>query len=451
MKTRILVALVAAALPMAAHATDGYFSHGYGMKAKGMAGASIALTHDAFGGANNPATMAFAGGQFSLGLDIFSPWRNAERTGGAAFGLNGSADSDSNYFFIPELAYNTMVNPDLALGITVYGNGGMNTDYPGGQLPSPGACGPATGPGTGFNPSPGPYNLLCGNGSLGVDLSQLIVAPTIAWRMQKDHSLGVSPLFAYQRFKAEGVQAFAGLSNSPGDVSNRGYDDSIGWGVRIGYYGQITPQLALGATYQSKISMDEFGKYKGLFAEAGGFDIPSNWGIGFAFRPDPKWLIAVDYVEIKYSDAKSVNNPSNLILRCANPAGPDFSACLGGSNGAGFGWEDVKVWKIGVQTEVDQKLTLRAGYNRTDNPIRAQDVTFNILAPGVVKDHVTAGFTYRLDAQDEITGAFAYVLENDVRGPSLFNNFFPPQAQANMQEKIEMYEWSIGLQWTRRF
>jgi long-chain fatty acid transport protein len=451
MKTRILVALVAAALPMAAQATDGYFSHGYGMKAKGMAGASIALTHDAFGGANNPATMAFAGSQFSLGLDIFSPWRTAERTGGAAFGLNGSAESDSNYFFIPELAYNTMVNPDLALGITVYGNGGMNTDYPGGQLPSPGACGPATGPGSGFNPSPGPYNLLCGNGSLGVDLSQLIVAPTIAWRMQKDHSLGVSPLFAYQRFKAEGVQAFAGLSNSPGDVSNRGYDDSIGWGVRIGYYGQLTPQFALGATYQSKISMDEFGKYKGLFAEAGGFDIPSNWGIGFAFRPDPKWLIAVDYVEIKYSDAKSVNNPSNLILRCANPAGPDFSACLGGSNGAGFGWQDVKVWKIGVQTEVDQKLTLRAGYNRSDNPIRAQDVTFNILAPGVVKDHVTAGFTYKLDAQDEITGAFAYVLENDVRGPSLFNNFFPPQAQANMQEKIEMYEWSIGLQWTRRF
>ena len=28
----------------------------------------------------------------------------------------------------------------------MYGNGGMNTDYPGDQMPSPGACGPATGP-----------------------------------------------------------------------------------------------------------------------------------------------------------------------------------------------------------------------------------------------------------------------------------------------------------------
>lgn len=448
--SKIALAL-AAALPFCAHATDGYFAHGYGMKGKGMGGTSIALAQDAFGGANNPATMAFAGSQFDLGVDLFSPWRKAERTGGAAFGLNGAAESDSNYFFIPEIAYSTMLTRDLALGVTVYGNGGMNTDYPGGQLPSPGACGPATGPGTGFNPSPGPYNLLCGNGRLGVDLSQLIVAPTMAWRMHPDHSIGIAPLFAYQRFRAEGVQAFAGLSTSPANVSNKGYDNSTGWGVRVGYYGQISPQFAVGATYQSKISMGEFDKYKGLFAEAGGFDIPSNWGVGAAFRPAAQWLLAVDYVEIKYSDAKSVNNPSALIMQCANPAGPVVSACLGGANGAGFGWQDVKVLKLGIQYDVDAKWTLRAGYNHSDNPIRSSDVTFNILAPGVVKDHATAGFTYRMDARDEITGAFMYAFSNDVTGPSLFNNFFPPQAGARMTEKIQMYEWSIGLQWSHRF
>ncbi len=448
MRIKLLAALITGMLPLAAHATDGYFSHGYGMKAKGMAGTSIAVAQDAFGGANNPATMAYAGDQFAIGVDLFSPHRKAERTGGAAFGLDGSADSDSNYFGIPELAYNTMLRPDVSLGVTVYGNGGMNTDYPGGQLPSPGACGPATGPGTGFNPAPGPYNLLCGNGRLGVDLSQLVVAPTVAWRFLPEHSIGVAPLFAYQRFKAEGVQAFAGLSTSPGDVTNRGYDSSTGWGVRVGYYGQLTPQFAVGATYQSKISMGNFDKYKGLFAESGGFDIPSNWGIGVAVRPMPQWMIALDYVRINYSDAKSVNNPSNLILQCA---GGDASACLGGSNGAGFGWQDVDVIKVGVQYELDPQWTLRAGYNHSDNPIQPQDVTFNILAPGVMKDHATAGATWKWDAKNELTGAFMYAFSNSVQGASLFNNFFPPQAQANMQEKIQMYEWSLGLQWAHRF
>jgi long-chain fatty acid transport protein len=449
MKMKPLAVLIAAMLPVAAaHATDGYFSHGYGMKAKGMGGTSIAVAQDAFGGANNPATMAFAGNQFALGVDLFSPTRSAERTGGAAFGLDGKADSDSKYFGIPEVAYNYMVQPNLSLGVTVYGNGGMNTDYPGGQLPSPGACGPATGPGTGFNPAPGPYNLFCGNGRLGVDLSQLVVAPTLAWQFVPNHSIGVSPLFGYQRFKADGLQAFAGLSTSPGDVTNRGYDSSTGWGVRVGYYGQITPQFAIGATYQSKISMSNLDKYKGLFAEGGGFDIPGNWGVGIALRPTPQWLLALDYVRINYSDSKAVSNPSNLILQCAFQVDPN--TCLGGSNGAGFGWQDIDVIKVGVQYELNPQWTLRAGYNHSQNPIRSQDVTFNMLAPGVIKDHATAGATWKWNPQNELTGAFMYAFNNTVEGASLLNNFFPPGA-ANMQEKIQLKEWSLGVQWAYHF
>lgn len=448
MRMKPLTVLIGAMLPFAAHATDGYLSHGYGMKAKGMAGTSIAVAQDAFGGANNPATMAFAGNQFAVGVDLFSPTRSAERSGGAAFGLDGQASSDSKYFGIPELAYNYMVQPNLSLGVTVYGNGGMNTDYPGGQLPSPGACGPATGPGTGFNPAPGPYNLFCGNGRLGVDLSQLIVAPTLAWRFLPDHSIGVAPLFGYQRFKADGLQAFQGLSTSPGDVTNRGHDSSTGWGVRVGYYGQITPQIAIGATYQSKIDMGNFDKYKGLFAEGGGFNMPGNWGVGVALRPTPQWLIALDYVKIYYSDAKSVHNPSNLILQCA--FGIDPNTCLGGSNGAGFGWQDVDVFKIGVEYELNAQWTVRAGYNHSDNPIRSQDVTFNMLAPGVIQDHATAGATWKWNPRNELTGAFMYAFNNSVQGASLLNSFFPPGA-ANMQEKIQLKEWSLGLQWAYHF
>lgn len=450
MRLKQLAMLIAAALPVAAYATDGYFAHGYGMTAKGMAGTSIAITGDAFGGANNPATMAFAGNQFAIGVDLFSPSRSAERTGGAAFGLDGSADSNSNYFGIPEVAYNYMVRPDVSLGITVYGNGGMNTDYPGDQLPSPSACGPATGPGTGFNPAPGPYNLFCGNGSLGVDLSQLVIAPTIAWRFHPDHSIGVAPLFGYQRFKAEGLQAFdnPGLSTSPGNVTNRGYDNSTGWGVRVGYYGQLTPQFAIGATYQSKISMGKLDNYSGLFAESGAFDIPSNWGVGFAVRPTPQWLIGLDYERIYYSDAKSVSNHSDLILQCA--LGIDPTTCLGGSNGAGFGWQDISIWKLGVQYEINSQWTVRAGYNHSDNPIQPQDVTFNFLAPGVIENHATLGATWKWDAQNALTGAFMYAFNNSVQGASLLNAFFPPGV-ANMQEKIELREWSLGVQWAYRF
>jgi long-chain fatty acid transport protein len=458
-KVVIGVALAAAGIlgSQGVLATDGYFPHGYGMKAKGMGGASMAVAQDAFGGANNPATMAFVGNQFAIGVDWFSPHRKAERSGSPAFAnLDGSAESGTTNFFIPEGAVNYMLRPDLAIGVTVFGHGGMNTNYPGGQINTPTGAGACNNFQTGgLGPVRPGYNLLCGNSVLGVDLSQLVVAPTLAWKFAEGHSVGVAPLFAYQRFRVEGLQAFAGLSStfdpatgSNGNLTNNGYDSSTGWGVRVGYYGTLTKQIQIGASYASKISMGDLDKYKGLFAESGGFDIPSNWSFGVALRPTQDWLIALDYERINYSDVASVNNRSNLILNCP-PFGTNAGNCLGGQNGAGFGWQSINVFKLGVQYAVNAQWTVRAGYNYSDNPIEPQDVTFNIIAPGVIKNHVTLGATWT-DKQNEITGAFMYAFQNDVTGPSLLNSFFPA-GSANMQEKIQMYEYSFGLQYARKF
>lgn len=452
MKKLLLAGATAAALaPYAALATDGYFSHGYGMKGKGMAGASTAVAHDAFGGATNPATMAFAGDRWDLGVDWFSPHRESSRTGSGPAGIDGTSESGENNFFVPEFAYNHMISPDMALGVTVYGNGGMNTTYPGGEIT--GVAGTTTCNNFqtgGLGPVQASYNLLCGNGKLGVDLSQLIIAPTVAWKFSPDHSVGLSPLFGYQRFKAEGLQAFAGFSSDPANVTNNGYDSATGWGARIGYFGRLTNEFSVGAAYSTKIAMSKFDKYRGLFAEQGGFDMPTNWSIGAAWRPANAWLVAVDYRRINYSDVSSVGNPSANVLNCNNPGlpGTDPSACLGGSNGAGFGWKNVSVRKIGVEYAVDPSLTLRAGFGRSDNPIRSEDVTFNILAPGVVQDHYTLGATYALDKESELTGAFMYAKKNSVSGQSLFAQFGLPPTTT---ETISMHEYSLGVAYARKY
>ena len=132
---RVMAAFAVLAGPMtAAMATNGYFSHGYGIKSKGMGGASVAMTDDAFAGANNPAAAAWAGNRVELGVDLFSPNQSMTRANsGGGFG-DASVKSDKNLFAIPEIGFNRAVNDKLGVGVTVYGNGGMNTDYAGGQL-----------------------------------------------------------------------------------------------------------------------------------------------------------------------------------------------------------------------------------------------------------------------------------------------------------------------------
>jgi long-chain fatty acid transport protein len=448
MRTRLLGGLLIAAAPLAVQATDGYFAHGYGMKALGMGGAAVSVAQEPFGGAINPGAMSFLGNEWQAGLAWFSPRRSASRTGSGPAGIDASIESDSENFFIPEFGVNWKYRPDIAFGLTMTGNGGMNTDYPGGQISNQSAC-------TAFwqNNPVGPYNMLCGQGQLGVDMMQLLIAPYVSWQFTKGHSVGIAPVIAYQRFAAEGMQLFdnPAFSTSPGNVTNKGHDDGWGVGVRVGYMGQLTDQLAVGIAYASKIPMSEFDKYKGLFAESGGFDIPSTFTVGFAWRPVPQFLVALDYQKIYYEDANSVNNPSAWIGRCIPPQMGGLGQrefCLGGSSGAGFGWQNVDVWKVGLQYDINDRWTVRAGYNHTDDPIGPQDVTFNIIAPGVVTDHYTVGATWRIDRQSEITGFFMYAAEDSVTGTSLFAGFGLPPTTT---ETIRMKQYELGIAYNRKF
>lgn len=430
MKLKALVGVLAVAglaMPGMASATNGYFSHGYGMTAKGMAGAATAMAKDTFGGANNPASMVWVGDRMDIGVDWFSPIRSAERSGGAgmAAGLNGTSESGSENFLIPEFGYNMMMGEKMSLGVTVYGNGGMNTDYSNTSY----TCSPA-----------GPVNnMLCGSGDLGIDLMQLVIAPTLAYKVAPNHSVGVSPLIGYQRFKAEGLQGFAGFtaSGTTNNLTNQGYDSAYGFGVRVGYMGKLSDMVTVGAAYSSKISMSEFDDYKELFAEQGGFDMPENWNLGIAIKATPKATVAIDYQRINYSGVNSVGNPSTNM------------APLGADNGRGFGYDDVDVVKLGVEYAYSNNLTLRAGYSHTNNPISSRDVTFNIIAPAVIENHYTLGFTYGLDKNSDITMAYMHAVDNSTTGESLFAGL--GMANPGTTEKIKMYQNSLGIAYSKKF
>ena len=403
---KIAVSLIAAgvmASPLA-YATNGYFSHGYGMKAKGMGGASTAMAIDTFGGANNPASMVWVGDRLDIGVDLFMPKRSASRQGSPAG--NGSSESGSNEFLVPEFGYNRMLNPDMSAGVTVYGNGGMNTDYSGGALA-----------GDPFGTCAGqPENLLFGCGKLGVDLMQLIIAPTASYKINANNSIGVSPLLGYQRFKVDGLQAFAGVSSSGTDLTNKGYDDSTGWGVRIGWLGKLSDTVSVGAAYSTKMRMSAFDKYKGLFAEGGDFDIPENYNIGIAVKATPSTTVAFDIQQINYADVNSIAN--GVANSLPAPVAPNR---LGDANGSGFKWRDQTVFKLGIEHEYRNSLVLRAGYNYGKSPVRGDstdDVTFNILAPGVVEQHLTLGTTWMLDNKSELTVSYMHAFSNSVTGSS---------------------------------
>ncbi|HAN54808.1 MAG TPA: long-chain fatty acid transporter, partial [Betaproteobacteria bacterium] len=103
------------------------------------------------------------------------------------------------------------------------------------------------------------------------------------------------------------------------------------------------------------------------------------------------------------------------------------------------GWQDVDVWKLGAAYQYNQHWTLRAGYNHGDNPIQARDVTFNMIAPGVVKDHATLGVTYLTNAGNELTVSYMHAFENTVSGSTIAT------FGGSGTDTIKMYQNSLGV------
>lgn len=352
-----------------ASATNGYFSTGYGVKAQGIAGVGIALPQDGLAAATNPAGTAYTGNRADVGITLFQPDRGADISGnnaGPGVSLDGHYDgNDSKRFLIPEIGYIRHIDPQWVAGVAVYGNGGMNTDY-------------------GRNP----WAAFGATGSAGVNLEQLFISPSLAYKLSADHAIGVALNVAYQRFEAKGIQIFAGngASSAPANFSNRGSDTATGWGLRIGYTGKLTPALTVGATYAGRTRMGRFDKYQGLFAEQGDFDVPANYGVGLAWQASAGLTLAADVQRIEYGGIKAVGNSL-------------FSgAQFGSANGPGFGWRDVTAVKLGASYDVSPTVTLRGGYSHVSQAVPSSETLLNILAPGVVQDHLTLGATARQGA-----------------------------------------------------
>jgi len=404
----ILVALLLAVAP-AAFATNGYFLHGVGTVSKAMAGATVALPQEALDADTNPALGVFLERGYSLSLALFSPDRQYTITGNPSglpqtFGLTpGTVSSKSKLFPMPAAGVNFRPNDKSAVTVNFTAHGGMNTDYR--------------------------TDTFYGSNHTGVDLAQLFLTTTYSRKITPHQSFGVSAVIAAQRFKASGLEAFTAFSSDPDCLTGNGYKWSHGAGVKVGYFAQPLPMLSVGASYSPTITMSKFGSYCGLFAQDGRFNIPASGTAGIAYKVADPLTLTADYQRIHYSDVAAVGNAllPNLV-----------TAPLGSDAGAGFGWKDINVYKIGAQWKASDTWTWRAGYSKSDQPIPSSEVLFNILAPGVVQQHITLGFSKAMErSPGRFNLAVMYAPTRSVRGTN------PLEVPGGQQIELKMHEYEV--------
>ncbi|WP_165978860.1 OmpP1/FadL family transporter [Antarcticimicrobium luteum] len=395
-----------------AHATNGYFSNGYNPQSKAMAGSGVAVDNGVLGLAQNPA-LGFRVGNGAEGcITLFAPERGFT-IGGAAPLTPGSYSSENNLFAIPCGGANFRLNDRSTVGFVIYGNGGMNTEYVGN---------PFAGLGAGTSP-------------LGVNLEQVFMSVSFAYQINDALSLGIAPVFAAQRFSATGLQAFGAMSTNPAALTNNGDDWSHGWGLNLGMAWEPSAEWTIGASYRTRMQMDQFRSYAGLFAEQGDFDIPATATLGAAYTPAAysNLTLTAEFQRIFFSDVAAISNSGALL---ATP--------LGANNGPGFGWKDMNVVRAAAIYRASPRLTLRGGVSYATDFTDDNEVLLNVLAPATIRWHASFGASYAMKNGWELSGAFTHALEAEKSGSNLTPGFGQPVTLSMYQNELSIglsYKW----------
>lgn len=391
----------AAAAP--AWATNGMNMEGYGPVSTGMGGASQAIDHGTAAMAQNPATlglMAAGSSRMDLAFGRLGPKVNSSIPGFA------SADSSGTAYYMPALGFARRQGA-LTWGVGLFAQGGMGTDYAGDSFLAMGSGQPV-------------------RSELGV--GRLLLP--VAWQATPDLTIGASLDFVWAgldlRMAASGAQlgglvtgvsgnlgmAMPALAGAPWariDFSNSsdfsGAAKSTGWAGKLGLVYRMAPGLTLGASYQTETSLGDMKTSAsgaslsafGGFADSGritvvDFQWPAMTAVGIAWQGGPALLVA----DVKRVDWSGVMKDFRMRYD---------SAGMGGSVSFALpqNWKDQTVISLGGAFAISPALTLRAGYNRADNPI--PEAFVNPLFPATEKTHYTLGLGWRISPAGEFNAS----------------------------------------------
>jgi len=154
--------------------------------------------------------------------------------------------------------------------------------------------------------------------------------------------------------------------------------------------------------------------------------VPQTYGVGITLRPAADLALSLDWQRILYSNVASVGDPVNSLFQ---------GVPLGGTGGPGFGWQNISVVKLGGSYQITQAIGLRAGFSHSQQPVPASQTFFNILAPGVVQDHLAAGVSWKVADGNELDVAYIHAFRNTVDGSgSIPPSFGGGEADIHLEE-----------------
>ncbi len=250
----------------------------------------------------------------------------------------------------------------------------------------------------------------------------ILVGSPYTHALHADHTIGVTPILATLSSGADsgGHQDYA--AGSP-NVSN-----PQGYGVRLGWMGQLSPQLTAGMTLQSQIYATASEQGRRLADRTVNSAVPPAVSAGLAYAFSSRLTVAFDWQRVYYS---------SLDPLARDEVGGRLST--DGTVGATDA-DDLEVFQLGVQWLYTPRLMLSAGVNHQAS---IGDERSESTASAIAQTHANLGLSYRPNPDQMLTLSYTHSLQGGYgeRHPYLL----VPQTGPNLRQNEIELTWGLSF------
>jgi hypothetical protein len=205
---------------------------------------------------------------------------------------------------------------------------------------------------------------------------------------------------------------------------------SAGHGVRLTYGLPLGDVLSWNVTAQSKLDMDAFESYRGVYSEAGDFDLPARVQTQLQFDLTPALAVALGIERVFYSNVAPFTS-SALPSR--------FLSLLGDGSSPEFAWRDLTVYSAEAAVADGQGGEWGLRYTTRQQPSPTSALLASAMASDYTDTNLALSYRRQLGVLGELWLAAAYAPSRYFLGASPYQQ---RDLDGGSQVEIEAL-WSI--------
>jgi long-chain fatty acid transport protein len=237
----------------------------------------------------------------------------------------------------------------------------------------------------------------------GSSFERQYFAPGIEHQFSDNGILGVSAIVAYQRYSAASLGLFSADSLGQDVGIYSGYqpyqESGYGTGVRLAVTQEVTDGLAFDAGFQSRIDMEEFAAFRGVYSSPADLDIPARASVGLAFQASERSWLNVAVERVMYSDINAF--PSRHLPN-------RFLSLLGDSTSPNFDWEDLTVYTVGYTWSDGRDQEWRVDLSTRTQPSPSSRLLNRAISADLATSAMMVGYSRRTGDRSRLNLNAAY-------------------------------------------